>query len=307
MRAIIHHSYGGPEVLELAELPEPRVHVDSVLVRVKAAAVNPADLGLRAGAAAATVDAWFPVIPGWDVAGVVEHAGIGAPEFSPGDEVIGYLRGEIQRQHGGYAELVAADVRTLARKPPRLSWEQAAALPLAGLTAYRAVVHALGVSAGETLVVHGAGGGVGSLAVQVARAHDVEVIATAAPRDHDYLRELGATPVEYGTGVEQRIRAIAPAGVDAVLDTVGRDVLASTPAIGRPGVRTASIVQFDRPDTVPVFARLDRDDLHAVVHLAERGALVPRVGATFPLGEAADAHRALVAGNIAGKVVLRIA
>jgi NADPH:quinone reductase-like Zn-dependent oxidoreductase len=307
MKAIVHRSYGGPEVLELTEVPKPKVHVDSVLVRVKAAAVNPADLAMRAGAAAATVDAWFPVIPGWDIAGIVERAGIGAPEFEAGDEVVGYVRGEIQRAHGGYAEFVAPDQRTLAVKPRGLTWEQAAALPLAGLTAYRGVVHALNVAAGETLVVHGAGGGVGSLAVQIARARGAGVIATAGTGDHDYLRSLGAAPVLYGAGVEQRIHALAPGGVDAVFDTAGDRVLATTTSIGTLAVRSASIVEFDHPGTIPVFARLERDDLQALVRLAERGALVPRVGATFALADAADSHRALAAGGVAGKVVLRIA
>ena len=143
MKAVVYRSYGGPEVLELVELPDPTIHVDSVLVRIKGAAVNPADLAMRAGAVA-SVPTYFPVIPGWDIAGVVEEqAGLGAPEFMVGDEVIGYIRSDVEHGHGGYAELVAADVRTLAARPAVLSWEQAAALPLAGLAAYRAVVHAL--------------------------------------------------------------------------------------------------------------------------------------------------------------------
>jgi NADPH:quinone reductase-like Zn-dependent oxidoreductase len=196
MKAVIYRLYGGPEVLELVELPDPTVHVDSVLVRIKGAAVNPSDLAMRAGEVA-SVPTYFPVIPGWDIAGVVEQAGLGAPEFTVGDEVIGYIRSDVEHRHGGYAELVAADVRTLAVKPAVLSWEQAAALPLAGLAAYRAVVHALHVSDGDTVLIHGAAGGVGSLAVQIALARGATVIGNDAQTNAEYLASLGAHPVTY--------------------------------------------------------------------------------------------------------------
>jgi NADPH:quinone reductase-like Zn-dependent oxidoreductase len=306
MRAVVYRRYGGPEVLEIADLPEPKVHLDSVLVRVHAAAVNPADLAMRDGAAAGAVNTYFPVIPGWDIAGVVQRAGIGAPDFAPGDEVIGYVRGEVQRQHGGYAELVAADVRTLTSKPANLTWEQAAALPLAGLTAYRAIVYALNLSAGETLLVHAAAGGVGSLAVQLARSRGATVIGTASPRNHDYLRSLGAIPVTYGPGLADRVRTVAPDGVDAVFDTAGNGALLSTPQVGNARVRTASIVEFSYPGTIPVFARLERADFHALTDLAAAGLVTPRVGATYPLDQAANAHRAATEGLIMGKIVLTV-
>jgi NADPH:quinone reductase-like Zn-dependent oxidoreductase len=137
MRAVVHDRFGGPEVLRVADLDEPKTHVDSVLVRVKAAGLNPADLAIRAGALAGSVESYFPVVPGWDVAGVVVRAGPGAPEFAPGDEVVGYVRGEVAHRNGGYAELVAADVRALARKPRNADWRQAAALPCPGSPATR--------------------------------------------------------------------------------------------------------------------------------------------------------------------------
>ncbi|MGW7544343.1 NADP-dependent oxidoreductase [Streptomyces sp. NPDC054770] len=149
MQAIVYRRYGGPEVLELAEVKPPKVHVDSVLVRIRAAAVNPADLRMREGLADANVPTYFPVIPGWDISGVVEETGPGAPEFHPGDEVVGYVRTSVSHQHGGYAELVATDAQALAPKPADLSWEQAAALPLAGLTAYQAVTRVLACSQGN--------------------------------------------------------------------------------------------------------------------------------------------------------------
>jgi NADPH:quinone reductase-like Zn-dependent oxidoreductase len=303
MKAVVYRAYGGPEVLELVELPDPTIHVDSVLVRIKAAGVNPADLALRAGAAA-SVPTYFPVIPGWDIAGVVEQAGLGAPEFAVGDEVIGYIRSDVEHCHGGYAELVAADVRTLARKPARLSWEQAAALPLAGLTAYRAIVHALRVTADEILLVHGAAGGVGSLAVQIALARGATVIGSAARSNAEYVASLGAHPVTHEQDLADQIRPLAPRGLDAVFDTVGHGALASTATLGHDRTRLASIVKFDYPGTIPVFARLDSADLQAVSELADAGQLTPRIAATFELAGAAEAHRLAASRPTAGRIII---
>ncbi|MEH0986249.1 NADP-dependent oxidoreductase [Micromonospora sp. CPCC 205556] len=306
MRAMVYRRYGGPEVLEPAELPEPKTHVDSVLVRVRAAALNPADLALQAGALDAAVETYFPVVPGWDIAGVVQRSGPAAPEFAAGDEVIGYVRGDVQRAHGGLAELVSADVRTLARKPRTMDFAEAAGLPLAGLTAYQAVVHTLGVGAGETLLVHGAAGGVGSLAVQIARSRGARVIGTAAPRDHDHLRSPGAEPVGYGAGVADRVRALAPQGVQTVLDTAGGGTLAAPAAAARPDARVASVAEVGVPGVVAVFCRLDHADLTALVRLAEAGELAVRVGARYRLDRAAEAQRALAAGGNAGRVVIEV-
>ncbi|MEE4592552.1 NADP-dependent oxidoreductase [Streptomyces sp. DSM 41524] len=303
---MVYRRYGGPEVLEPAELPEPKTHVDSVLVRVRAAALNPADLAMQAGALDGAVDTYFPAIPGWDIAGVVERPGLATPEFSAGDEVVGYVRSDVQRAHGGLAELVAADVRTLVRKPRTMSFAQASALPLAGLTAYQAVVHTLGVERGRTLLVHGAAGGVGSLAVQIARSRGARVIGTVSPRDHGYLRTLGAEPVAYGHGAADRVRDLVPEGVDTVLDTVGGGVLTATAQAAAPGARVASLVDIGVPGVAPVFCRMDHADLTALLELAEADKLHIRIGATYPLARAADAQRALAAGETPGKIVIEI-
>ncbi|MER7679216.1 NADP-dependent oxidoreductase [Streptomyces sp. NPDC096934] len=303
---MVYRRYGGPEVLEPAHLPTPRTHVDSVLVRVRAAALNPADLALQAGTLDSAVDTCFPVVPGWDIAGVVERSGPAAPEFAPGDEVVGFIRGDVQRAHGGLAELVSADVRTLVRKPGPMDFPEASGLPLAGLTAHRAVVRALDVQPGETLLVHGAAGGVGSLAVQIARSRGARVIGTAAPRDHTYLLSLGAEPVSYGAGTAERVRELVPAGADTVLDTVGGGTLSATAAAGRTGARTASVAEVGLPGVIPVFCRLDGADLSALAELADTGRLRVRVGATYPLRRAADAQRALAAGGTSGKIVVTV-
>ncbi|WP_284750659.1 NADP-dependent oxidoreductase [Amycolatopsis sp. RTGN1] len=300
MKAVVYHRFGGPEVLEIAELPEPKVNLDGVLVRVRAAALNPADLGVQSGALAGMLESYFPVVPGWDVAGVVERAGPAAPEFTPGDEVIGYVRGEVEHRNGAYAQLVAADVRTLVPKPRALGWAEAAGLPLAGLTALQAI-DTLAPKAGETLLVHAAAGGVGSLAAQIALGRGARVLGTASEANHAYLRSLGVEPVRYGEGLAGRVRDLAPDGVDAVLDTAGRGTLAATPDIG---TRVASISEFDLPGVTPVFARLVPGDLRAVAELAAAGRLKVRVARTFPLEEAAAAQRLLADGHAPGRIVL---
>src|SRR5260221_4204252 len=169
MKAVVYRHYGGPEVLEYTDGPDPKLSYTSVLVRVRAAALSPADQMLQAGLDESHSDAWFPVIPGWDVAGVVEQAGAGVSEFAPGDEVIGYIRQEILH-HGAYAELVSAPVEALARKPRTASWPEAAGLPLAGLTAYRASLQTPKVPAGGTLLIPCAVRRVGPVAAQLGPA-----------------------------------------------------------------------------------------------------------------------------------------
>jgi NADPH:quinone reductase-like Zn-dependent oxidoreductase len=306
MKAVVYRRYGGPEVLELTELPEPKTHVDSVLIRVRAAGLNRADAALQAGALDSAVETYFPVVPGWDIAGVVERSGPGAPEFAPGDEVIAYIRGDVQRAHGGFAELVSADVRTIARKPGTLSFTEAAGLPLAALTAYQGMAGALGVEPGETVLVHGAAGGVGSVAVQIARARGARVIGAGSPGNHGYLRELGAEPVTPGEGLAGQVLALAPDGVDAMFDTIGSGTLAASAKAGRPDARLASIAEPGVPGSTDVYARMNQDDLTAVTALADAGLLSVRVGAVFPLDKAAEAQRAFATGNIRGKVVLEI-
>ncbi len=240
MKAIIYRQYGGPEVLELAEVPDPKLAQNSVLIGVKAAALNPADHVLQAGLGDSIMDAWFPVIPGWDVAGVIERVGAGVTEFAAGDEVIGFAREEILR-HGTYAEKIAVPVSTLVRRPRNATWAQAAGLPLAGLTAYQAIVHTLKLTRGETLLIHGASGGVGSLAAQIAVEQGTRVVGSASAANHGYLRSIAVEPVLYGDHLVRDVRAIVPDGVDAIFDCVGRGVLLLNSQLGRTGWRACSI------------------------------------------------------------------
>ncbi|WP_328383001.1 NADP-dependent oxidoreductase [Streptomyces sp. NBC_00400] len=306
MKAIIAKSYGGPEVLEYTDRPDPKVGPDSFLIRVKAAGVNPVDWKIVAGYLDPMMDGHFPLVPGWDVAGVVEAVGADATEYAVGDEVIGYVRRD-EVQHGTYAELVAAPVRTLARKPASLSWQQAAGLPLAGLTAYQSLKR-VGVQAGETVLVHAAAGGVGSLAVQIAVAQGARVIGTASERNHDFLRSLGAEPVTYGDGLADRVRTLAPEGVDAAVDFVGGGVVEVSQELLKDRSRVASIADGEVKDKGGhmVWVRPDTADLTALGALADAGKLSVPVEAILPLSEAAEAFRRSMAGRARGKIVLEV-
>jgi NADPH:quinone reductase-like Zn-dependent oxidoreductase len=302
MKAVVYRQYGGPEVLEYTDVPDPKLSYNSVLVRVRAAALNPADLLLQAGLGESHTDTWFPVIPGWDVAGVVEQMGAGVSEFSQGDEVIGYIRQEILH-HGAYAELVSAPAEALASKPRTATWPEAAGLPLAGLTAYRAIVQILKVQPGETVLIHGAAGGVGAVAAQLALAREARVIGAASLGHHDFLRSFGVLPIAPGEGVAGRVRALAPDGVDAVLDCVGNSVLHATAGVGSNRIRVGSIADAG-PGITRVFARSDASILTQLVEMVEAGRLRVPIAATYPLAQAAAAQTALKRPHAPGKIVL---
>jgi len=306
MRAMTYSQYGGPEVLRLIEVPVPKVGPGEVLVRVHSAAVNPVDWKIMSGGLDGLMDVVFPVVPGWDVAGVVEAVGIDTPEYAAGDEVIAYARKDWV--HGGtFAQFVTVPVRALARKPASLSWNEAAGLPLAGLTAYQ-VLTRLGVGKDDTVLVHGAAGGVGSLGVQIARHLGARVIGTASLARHDRLRTLGAEPVAYGEGLTERVRALAPAGVDVVADFVG-GVLDVTLAVLRPGGRHASVADASVLGAGGqwIWVRPGAEDLSRVAELVERGELTVPVAAVFSLEQLADAFRSSQQGHSAGKIVIEVA
>ncbi|WP_432093651.1 NADP-dependent oxidoreductase [Streptomyces sp. bgisy100] len=304
MKAVTINAYG--ETPQLTEEAEPKVGPDSVLIRTKAAGVNPVDWKVAAGYLDQVLYVHFPFVPGWDVAGVVEQVGPAVTEFAPGDEVIGYNRQD-HVQQGTYAELVPAPVRTLARKPSSLSWAQAAGLPLAGLTAYQSL-RAAGVGKGDTVLVHAAAGGVGSLAVQIAVAWGARVIGTASERNHDFLRSLGAEPVTYGDGLPERVRALAPDGVDAALDFVGGAAVAQSQEVTGSPERIVSIADFQVAAVGGryVFVRPDAADLTALGELADAGKLTVHVDQELPLAEAAEAFRISQEGRTRGKIVLTV-
>ncbi len=307
MRAVALSEYGGPEVLEVMDLPEPKIGPDTVLVRTRAAGVNPVDYKMRQGGLDGRFPCHFPLIPGWDVAGTVEDVGPDVTEFRPGDEVIGYVRRD-HIQWGTYAELVPAPLRTVAPKPASVGWAEAAGIPLTGLTAWQALTRGLEVKEGDVVLVHAAAGGVGSFAVQLARIMGAErVIGTASEGTHDFLRALGAEPVTYGEGLIDRVREIVPEGVTAVVDLVGDEALDVSPALMAPGGRIASVLKAKKVRELGgqyLFVRPDAEQLTELSRLVDAGRLEVRLHETFPMEKAADAHRLLEGGHVHGKVAL---
>ncbi|MDQ0120924.1 NADP-dependent oxidoreductase [Pseudarthrobacter sp902506025] len=305
MKAITYSKYGSPDVLELTEQPMPKVGPGMVLVKVKAASVNPVDWKIMAGYLDAAMDLQFPAVPGWDVAGVVESVGIDSQQFKPGDEVISYGRKDYV--HGGsFAEYIALPERLLARKPATLEWNESAGLPLAGLTAYQ-VLNRLGLASGETVLIHGGAGGVGSLGIQIAVALGAHVIATASEKNHDFLRSLGAHPITYGDGLADRVRSLRPDGVEVVADFVGGN-LEATLAVLADGGRHASIADSDVEEhggtwmwVSPVGAQLQE-----LADLVDDRKMRVEVAEVFPMDRAADAFRLNMAGHTRGKIVVAV-
>ncbi|MFF4229188.1 NADP-dependent oxidoreductase [Streptomyces sp. NPDC001820] len=299
MEAIVFEEFGGPEVLHLAEAEEPHAGHGQVRVRVKTAGVNPVDYKIRHGWMQEVFPTPLPAIPGVEFAGIVDEVGEGVTA-AVGDEVVGWTT------TGAYAQYALAE--SFVPKPTGLDWADAAALPVATETARR-VLDQLGVRAGETLLVHGAAGAVGTAATQLAVAAGAKVIGTASPARHDYLRELGATPVAYGEGLVARVRDVAPEGVDAVFDTAGKGALPDS--IELRGGTTDRIITIADPEAaahgVTFSAGMVEDPEIALaehVRLAADGRLrIPVVG-IFPLAEAAKAQALSETGHAGGKLVV---
>lgn len=311
MRAIVQHSFGGPEVLELAERPAPEPAATEVRVRVQAAGVNPVDWKTRSGKGPAA-GFGLPLTVGWDVAGVVDAVGAGVTRFAVGDPVLGMPW--FPRPAGAYAELVTAPSRHFARRPEVLGVVEAGGLPLAGLTAWQCLVDVADVRPGQRVLVHAGAGGVGHLAVQIARARGAHVIATASAAKHGLLAELGVDQaVDYRS---QRFEDVV-APVDVVYDLIGGEVALRSLEVLRPdgimitlpSAAAAAAVDAARERglrAVGVVVEPDGDGLEDLAALAAAGELRVRVERTFPLERAADAHRLGERGRTAGKIVLTV-
>lgn len=303
--------YGSPEVLAIEEVARPEPIPTEVQVRVHAAGVNPVDFKTRAGKGVAAVLGQPPVCLGWDVSGVVSEVGGGVTRFKVGEEVFGMPW--FPRQAGAYAEYVTAPSRHFAAKPHALSHEEAAALPLAGLTAWQIVVDTIALEDGADVLVHGAAGGVGHLAVQIAKARGANVIGTARAEQAGWLRELGADQViDYES---ERFEDLV-ADLDAVIDLPGTYGERSLPVL-RPGGMLVSVPSGVPRELLDLAARGDRRatgflvepdpvGLAGLCHLVEGGRLRVKVDRVFDLEEAAEAHRQAEAGHGGGKLVLRV-
>ncbi|GAA3439482.1 NADP-dependent oxidoreductase [Kutzneria kofuensis] len=309
MKAIAQTEFGDASVLSLQELPDPVVGPDQVLVAVKATSVNPVDFKIRLGYLQGALPHHFPLIQGWDAAGVVVQAGPAVDGYAPGDEVFGYLRKD-HVQNGTYAELVAAPERGLAHKPAGITFEQAAALPLAGLTALQ-LLKKIGVGEDDTVLVHAAAGGVGHFAVQIARVLGAaKVIGTASERNHDFLRSLGAEPVTYGEGLEDRVAALlgGDGKVDAVVDLIGGDALRVSPKLVRDPARIGSIIDAGVREFGGqyVFVKPNSEQLAWLGERTASGEITVSIEKVFPLAEAADAQRLAEGGHVRGKIVITV-
>lgn len=304
---VLAAGYGGPEVLVLQDVELPALTDGQVLISVRAAGTNPFDYKVYSGAMGADPAA-LPMPLGLEVAGVVAEVAPGATGYSGalsvGDEVVATLA------RGGYAEKVIADAENVGHKPESLSFEEAAGLLLVGGTAWHLLTNT-SVGKGDTVLINGAAGGVGLLAVQLAVARGAFVIGTASPARHDQLRRYGATPVAYGPGLADRVRAIGP--VDAALDLVGTDeALDTSVELVKDRSRIATIAGFGRAGELGIAALTGADGGQAIrdaarpelLALARDGRLEITIDRVFPLGEAAEAHRYLQAGHAHGKVVL---
>ncbi|HJD80185.1 NADP-dependent oxidoreductase [Kitasatospora aureofaciens] len=305
MRAIVQQEFGGPEVMKVAEVERPKPLSGEVLVRVKAAGVNPVDVAVRAGAFPLLGEPPFTV--GWDVSGVVEEAGPGA-RYRVGEEVYGMPF--FPRAAGAYAEYVAAPSRQLARKPASLDHTEAAALPLAALTAWQGLVDLAKVGEGDRVLVHRAAGGVGHLAVQIAKARGAYVIALASEPKHAFLKEIGADEViDYRT----TDYTAAVQDVDIVFDSSSEGTRALE--VLKPGGTLVSIMEHWNQELAAeieaagrrfagVSVEPDYAGLEAIAALVDEGRIRPHVAEVFPLAEAGRAHELVASGTVQGKVVL---
>jgi NADPH:quinone reductase-like Zn-dependent oxidoreductase len=302
VKAVRFDEYGGVEVLKLVDVPRPLPGPQQVLVRVKAAGINPGEAKIREGLLHARFPATFPLGEGSDLAGVVAGAGPRVTGFAEGDEVIGFTNGR-----ASHAEYVIAEQENLIHKPARVPWEAAGSLFVAGATAW-AAVRAVELAEGDAVVVSGAAGGVGSIAVQLARRAGATVIGLASEANHAWLAEHGVVPVAYGDGDAGRIRQVA-SKVDAFIDTFGAGYVELALELG---------VVPSRIDTIANFAAVERYGVKAagsaagssaqvlaeLAGLIAAGQLEIPVAATFPLSQVQDAYRQLAEGHLRGKIVL---
>ncbi|MDZ4754278.1 MAG: NADP-dependent oxidoreductase [Phycisphaerae bacterium] len=307
MKAIQRTGYGGPDVLLLADVAKPSAGTGQVLIRVHAAGVNPVDWKMREGGLRGMISE-APAVLGFDVAGTVEAVGDGVTTFKAGDEVFAYIALD---RGGGYAEFAAVPAAHVAKKPAAVDFVTAAAVPLAALTAWQALVDKAGMKEGQTVLVHAGAGGVGHFAIQIAKARGAKVIATASKANHNFLKSLGAdVVVDYKN---EKFEDVAK-DVDIVLDSIGGDTQERSLGVLKQGGALISIVQ--PPDPAKLKERSLRGEVMLVApngaQLAELAALIdagkikPHVSETFPLAEAAKAQEQSKAGHVRGKIVLKV-
>ncbi len=313
MKAVAINEFGGSDKLEVMDLPCPEPGADEVLVQVKASGVNPVDWKIREGWFKDFFPHEFPLILGWDAAGTVASVGENVRKYKAGNDVYAYCR-KPEIKEGAYAAYIRLPLENVAPKPERMSFEEAASVPLAALTAYQALFDAADLQPGETVFIHAASGGVGTFAVQLAKDHGAYVIGTASAKNHEYLRELGAdVPIDYHTqdladivcNQEQR-RA------DVVFDCIGGGALSESQKLTKAGSRNVSIVDTDAVQNLKdadkhaqfVFVEPNAEQLSRITHMIDSDRITTTISATYPLEEAVKAHEQIASGHTRGKIVL---
>ena len=307
MKAVVAHEYGAPEVLKFEEIPRPEPNEDEVLVRVIASSVNPADPLTLSGKYAREFGTHLPLIPGYDIAGVIEKTGTNVTKLKVGDGVYGY-----PTFGGGWADYVTVKEWEVAAKPKSLKFVEAAAVPMGALTAWQALVDVAKLQPGQTVLIHGGSGGVGSFAIQIAKARGARVIATASTANQDLLKQLGAdVAVDY---TKTKFEDVAK-DVDVVLDPVGKETLArSYDVVKKDGIVMSLVARPDPAELekrgirgTGISAHADADDLAEIAQLIDAGKIKPMVTQVLPLSEAITAQQQAATHHTRGKVVLRIA
>src|SRR6266480_4344871 len=309
MKAVVVHEFGGPEVMKYEDVPRPEPKEDEILVRVMAAAVNPVDSYVRQGMLAKHGMDKRPAIIGYDISGVVEKTGANAKKFKAGDKVYSYL--SVMRG-GGYAEFAVAKESETALKPKNINFVEAAAVPLAATTAWQALVDTARIDKGQTVLIHGGSGGVGSFAVQIAKARGAKVIATASTANQPLLRKLGVDqPIDYTTTKFEDVVK----NVDVVLNAVRGDTLARSYSVVKKGGIIVSITGQPDPGELEkhgirgagLSAHPDAKVLEKLAKLIDAGKITPIVSAVMPLVDVAKAQEQIASRHTRGKIVLKIA
>ena len=309
MKAVVIHEYGGPEVLKYEDVPQPEPKQDQLRIHVIAAGVNPVDGMIRSGMFDKEGRRAFPVILGGDISGVVEKVGSNITKFKSGDPVFAYVSLD---NSGGYAQYAVVTEREAAPKPKSLTYVESAAVPIVALTAWQALIDTAKLKAGQTVLIHGGSGGVGSFAIQIAKAHGAKVIATASTANQELLKQLGAdVAIDY---TKQNFENVAK-DVDVVLDSIGKDTLARSYGVVKKGGIIVSLVA--RPDPAELEKHGIRGEALSVDpnsdELSEIGKLIDEkkinviVSQTFPLSEARKAQEQVATGHTRGKIVLKVA
>ncbi|WP_067501172.1 NADP-dependent oxidoreductase [Actinoplanes sp. TFC3] len=302
MRAAAFYTSGGPEVLQVVEVDTPEAGPGEVRVRVQVAGVQPYDSAVRSGWTPPGQNLHVPQIVGNDFAGVVDQVGAGITSVHTGDEVIGWA------MLASCAEYVVVPAAHLVAKPAGMPWPQAGTLSASAQTAHTALED-LKVGAGDTLLVHAAAGGVGTIAVQLAQVAGATVIGTASPANQEYVRSLGATPTTYGDGLTGRILALAPRGIDVALDAAGGEALDISLDLVANRERIGALVDLDRAEelgVLPVRSRRSAERLQAIVDTYRAGKLTLTVSEIYPLEQIGEAHHRVDTGHSRGKIAVRV-